>query len=96
MNVKWREAVSDPRERKVFEALEDEHWDFRTVSGLAKSASLPEDDVRAVLRRYPQFIRQSLVPDSRGRELYTLISKGGGLREWYATARAFITKSTGA
>ena len=49
MNVKWREAVSDPRERKVFEALEDEHWDFRTVSGLAKSASLPEDDVRAVL-----------------------------------------------
>jgi hypothetical protein len=94
MNVKWRDAVSDPHERRVFEALEDERWDFRTVPALAKSAELPEDHVRAVLRRYPQFIRQSFVPDSRGRALYTLASKGAGLREWYATARAFITKST--
>jgi hypothetical protein len=96
MKSDWRDAVSDPTDRKVMESLEDPRWDFRTVSGLATSTGLSERVVRDVLNRYPQFIRRSPIPDSQGRELYTLVSKGGGLREWYAKTRAFITKSTGA
>ena len=95
MKSTWRDSVSDPTARRVLEALEDPHWDFRTVPGLAESTDLPEHGVRDVLNRYPRFVRRSLVPDSQGRELYTLVSRGMGLREWYATTRAFITKSTG-
>ncbi|HMH53732.1 MAG TPA: hypothetical protein VK548_26095 [Candidatus Acidoferrum sp.] len=93
MKSNWRDAVSDPTDRKVIESLDDPRWDFRTVPGLATSTGLPEHIVRDVLSRYPQVIRRSPVPDSQGRELYTLVSKGGGLREWYARTRAFITKS---
>lgn len=95
MKSTWRDTISDTNERKVIEALEDPRWDFRTVAGLAKSTNLVEHVVRDVLNRYPQFVRQSPVPDSQGHELYTLVSKGRGLREWYATTRAFITKTVG-
>ncbi len=95
MKSTWQATVSDPIERKVFEALDDPRWDFRTVQGLAKSTELPEHIVCDVLQRYPQFVRRSPVPDAQGRGLYTLVSKGGGFREWYATTRAFITKSAG-
>jgi hypothetical protein len=95
MKSTWQATVSDPIERRVFEALDDPRLDFRTVQGLAKSTELPEHIVCDVLGRYPRFIRQSPVHDAQGRKLYALVSKGGGLREWYATTRAFIAKSTG-
>lgn len=90
----WRGEITDPTERRVFEALEDRRWDFRTIHGLAASTRLSEEVVRKTLNRYPQFIRRSPLPDTEGRELYTLVSRGRGLREWYRTTRAFITKST--
>lgn len=90
----WQDHVKDPTERKVFEALENPSWDFRTIEGLSKDTGLPKDVVKGVLEKYPQFIRRSPVPDPEGRDLYTLISKGGGLREWYSTTRAFVIKST--
>ncbi len=93
MTREWQTAVIDPTDRRVFEALEDPRWDFRTVEGLSKTTGLPETTVRHVLARHPRFIRQSPIPDSEGRELFTLISNGVGLREWYRTTRAFITKS---
>jgi hypothetical protein len=96
MKSTWRDTVSEPMERRVIEALEDPRWDFRTVPGLAESTDLPEPIVRRVLNRYPEFVRQSLVPDLQGRELFTLASRGRGLREWYAITRAFITKSVDA
>jgi hypothetical protein len=94
MKSTWRETLSDPVARRVIEALDDPRWDFRTIPGLVKSTDLPEHVVRDILNCYSQFVRRSPVPDAQGRELYTLVSKGGGLREWYATTRAFITKST--
>ena len=38
MTVKWDEAIVDPTERKVFEALSDPKWDYRTVHGIAREA----------------------------------------------------------
>lgn len=94
MRESWKEQILNPVEREIFEALDDPRWDFRTIAGLSKGTGVPESTVRDVLDRYPQFIRQSPVPDLEGRALYTLVSKRGGLREWYSTTRAFITKST--
>ena len=94
MGAAWRDQITDPVERKVFEALDDPQWDFRTIPGLSKASGIEESKVKDILERYPQLIRQSPVRDSKGRVLYTLVSKGSSLREWYRTTRAFITKST--
>jgi len=94
MGASWKDRITDPVERKVFEALDDPQWDFRTIPGLSKATGVPESLVKDIVERYPQFIRRSPVPDSGGRALYTLASKGSSLREWYSTTRAFITKST--
>lgn len=94
MSASWRDRIIDPDERKVFEALDDPQWDFRTIPGLSKTTGVPESIVKEIVERYPQFTRRSPVPDSEGRTLYTLVSKGSSLREWYRTTRAFITNST--
>ena len=90
----WRPLISNPDERKVFEALEDSRWDFRTIRGLSASSGLPEERVRQVVMKYPNLVRQSSVLDRDGRELYTLASKGSSLREWLSTTRAYLSKTT--
>ncbi len=90
----WRAAVDEPDARKLFEALSDPQWDFRTIEGLAQSTGLPETQIRQLLEKYRAFVRQSPVLDRRGRELYTLAARGSSLREWLSTTRAFISKST--
>lgn len=90
----WCDIVTDPEERRVFEALADPRWDLRTVDGLSKSASVPENQVREILRRYPDLVRQAAVLDAEGRELYALASRAMSLREWFSTTRAFMSKTT--
>lgn len=94
MSAPWQDQIVNPLERKIFEALDDPQWDFRTIPGLSSATGLPESVVMSIVERYPQLIRRSPVPDSEGRALYSLVSKGSSLREWYRTTRAFITKST--
>ena len=79
-------------EQKVLEALQDPSWDFRTVDGIAKETGLDKSEVRQVLEKHPN-VRKSVVPDRRGRELYTLKSRGVKGQEVLAMARAFIAKS---
>lgn len=90
----WTQVVKDPEERRIFEALADPRWDFRTVKGLSTSTGLPPTKVREILTGYPKLIRLSPIRDIEGRELFTLASKGPNIRELYGIARAFITKST--
>ena len=90
----WREEVSEPDARKVFEALADPKWDFRTIDGLGQSTGLTDDRIAQILLRHRSLIRQSPVLDRRGRALYTLSSKGATFRELLTNARAFISKST--
>ena len=94
MGASWRDEISDPTERKIFEALDNPAWDFRTVEGISRETALPESLVLDTIAKYPNLIRRTPVPDTKGRGLYTLTSRGGGLREWYSTTRAFVTKST--
>ena len=66
----WRELITDPQQRQVFEALEDEKWDWRTVGALSKLSGLSEDDVRELAEQHRYLIRRSR--GKSGRELYTL------------------------
>ena len=91
-NSPWTE-VSDPRDRKVLEALDNPNWDFRTVSGIAKDTGLSESEVRQILEKYPDYIRRSPLPDARGYGLYSLRSKPVTLQELLSEARTFISKT---
>ena len=93
MSSEWKDRIVDPKERKVFEALSDPEWDFRTVGGLSKATGLPEKEVLAVLGEYPDLIRKSPVRDEKGRELYTLRSRSMTVHEFLAQARTIISKS---
>ena len=68
----WRSVIKDAAELRIFEALEDPQWQWRTVPALARVSGLDEESVRKVLSRYPEFIRQSLVPSEAGDDLFTL------------------------
>lgn len=93
MNNDWRARILDPKERGIFEALSDPAWDFRTIAGLTKSTGLTEAEVRAIVEKYPELIRKSLVPARDGSELFKLRSRGVGVQERLAEARMFITKT---
>lgn len=54
----WREVVHDPREIKMFEALADPKYEWRTIRALEKASGLTEDEVRQTLNRYRSLIRE--------------------------------------
>ncbi len=68
----WNKVVTDPLEKKLFEALEDPKWEWRTISALSKASGLDQEGTRRVLRKYPILVRQSVIPASNGEDLYTL------------------------
>ncbi len=43
-------------ERKVFEALDDPHWDARTVGGIVRSTGLPEGTVLKILHTHARLV----------------------------------------
>ena len=94
-NVKreWEETIRDAKERKVFEALENPKWDFRTVEGLSRSTELTNDDIKIILRKYQDFIRIVSIPDRMGRRLYKLKGRSTKRLEVLNTLRVFISKS---
>ncbi|SRR6266568_7543170 len=71
----WNKVITDPVERKLFEALEDPRWEWRTISALSKASGLNQEGTRQVLRKYPVLVRQSVVPAANGEDLYTLRSR---------------------
>lgn len=88
----WQDVVTDTKERSVFEALADPRWDFRTLSGIARSVQMDENDVKAVLTKYPDLVRVSPVPDSKGDALYTLRSRKSPRSEGVAIAQRAFSK----
>jgi CheY-like chemotaxis protein len=62
--------VNDPTAREVLAALLDSNFEFRTADGIAKQSRVPVEQVRAILDAYPQFVRQSPVPDRFGTPLF--------------------------
>jgi hypothetical protein len=94
MATSWQSTISDPNERKVFEALSDPRWDFRTIRGISEAVGLLSDQVESILHRYPDLVRRSLVSDEQGNELYTLASRRPGPQEIFSNVSSFITKSS--
>lgn len=70
--TEWRQVITNPNEKKIFEALEDPVWEWRTISALSSLSGLDREGTRRVLQRYALLVRQSELPGPGGEELYTL------------------------
>jgi hypothetical protein len=90
----WTDVINNPDERKVFEALADPKWDFRTIDGIRKASGLPDHEILSILNKYEgQLVRKSDIPEAKGREIYTLQTDKAETQELLAKLRSFISKS---
>jgi hypothetical protein len=79
-------------EAKIIDALRDEHWDYRTVEGIAKETGIPVDAVRTFLETRKDVVRKSSIPDRLGRELYTLNGRHSYVKEFWRILSTFMSK----
>jgi len=66
----WLGHVQSASGRRVFRALSDPKYDFRTVVGLAKAANLSEPEVKAVLMQHSGLVRETR--NARQQPIFTL------------------------
>jgi len=72
IGLNWREEITDPQEIKLFEALEDPKWDWRTIEALSRESGFTLDEVRSIVAKYSEWIRRSELPTENGEYVYTL------------------------
>ena len=72
----YRTAITDPTVRKVLDALADTKWEFRTPQGIANEMGIPEQEVRAILAQYPEYVQAFDFPNRTGKPVYTLRHPG--------------------
>ena len=89
----WEDKISDTNERKVFEALENPRWDFRTIEGLSRSTRLSLEEIRKIVNKHLDVIQLMRFPDQKGRRLYALRGKSKKRLELLNALRVFISKS---
>ena len=76
--MKWKDAVIDPEEVKVFLALDGPQYTWHTVGGIARQVGLSEERVAAILKKYNLTLtRLSETPAISGSALVGLIEKVG-------------------
>ena len=81
-------ADETPEWAKVFKALGNSHWDFRTVDGIARETQLDPNIVAGLLGKHPSELRKTVSQD--GRVIYALKSRPRRtLREFFATLQMF-------
>lgn len=73
----WRKYIRGSEERKVFEALDNPKWDFRTIKGIARETRIGSGKVREIINRYPEFIIKVTGPSSE----YLFTSKGNKFKK---------------
>ena len=76
--MNWKDTVTDPDEVMVFLALDGPNYTWRTMSGIARQAGLPEQRVAEILKKYNLTLtRLSETPAVSGSALVGLIEKVG-------------------
>ena len=88
--VKWEKEISEPNEVKVFKALSDPRWDFRTLAGISKVTGLTQIEIQNIFRKYPTFVRRSPISNFKEEDLFTLTSRAKGFKEDFEIIRSFL------
>ncbi len=74
----WREVVTDPKEIKVFAALDGPTDTWRTISAIARQTGFSEEYVASVLEKYDMSLtRHSETPSASGSAFVGLLEKVG-------------------
>jgi len=89
----WEDVIKDSDEVKVFESLADGNWDFRSLDGIKRATGLQTDDVVRILNRHPDLVRNSSMPDKKGRTLYTLRETPQTFGEKFGAVKSYVSKS---
>ena len=76
---------------KIYSALKDPKWDFRTVEGIATDTGLDPKCVERLLDQHRSDIRQRMSRDRR--IIYTLKSRPMKMREIIADLQVYASKS---
>ena len=76
---------------KIYSALEDPKWAFRTVEGIATDTGLDPKCVERLLDQHRSEIRQRMSRDRR--IIYTLKSRPRKMREIIADLQVYASKS---
>jgi hypothetical protein len=94
MHQNWRDEITDPDELKVFEALSDPKYDFRTMNGIKKTSGLSVSKIKEILIKYRHLIRESPIRNEKNQKLYTLISRKKPFNEFLNIIIGASSKST--
>ena len=89
----WEEIIKDPDEVRVFESFADSKWDFRSLDGISRTTGLQAGDVLSILTRHHDLVRSSVIPDRKGRTLYTLRENPQTFGEKIGALKSYVTKS---
>ena len=74
----WKEVITDPDEIKVFMALDNPTYTWRTVSAVARQTGLLEPRVLQILSKYNRKLtRLSEIPSANGTPLVGLLERVG-------------------
>lgn len=82
--------ITNPEE-KVFAALSEPKWDFRTIPGISRETGLSESTIREILNEHPDQVRKSLVRNQNGYELFTSRNKPIKIRERLAVIQKILS-----
>lgn len=66
----WRQVVRDPLKIKVFEALENPKYEWRTMNALKRESGLQEKEILKILEEYKDLVRNAQTRD--GEPIWTL------------------------
>jgi hypothetical protein len=76
--MSWQSTITDPDELKVFQALDTDKGNWRTVWGVARQTGLSENRVSEILSKYDlKLTTFANVPSISGSALVGLIEKVG-------------------
>ena len=78
----WRKIVRDANEVKLFEALEDPKYEWRSLKALKRESGMTEQEVLQVLNRHRSLVREAR--SQAGESIWTLQErywKRGGLTQ---------------
>jgi hypothetical protein len=78
---------------RVTKELNEPAWDFRTVSGLARSLGETPEAIEAVLDENPQLVRWVAATDTEGEQLLVSPARPVTREERYLVLRSALTKS---
>jgi len=79
---------------KVYKALANPKFDFRTVSGISGETGLGIDEVQRLLDEHKGEVRIAYATDSKGRLLYTLQSRPKTFQEYLSTFKTVVSSSS--